>query len=102
MDNLPTVILEAMAAGLPVVSTTIAGVPEMVTAGVSGELVPPNEPVALAEAMAGLLTDMERSREYGARGREIAKDKFSLQKNIAAFAAILIESGAAATENNPE
>ena len=102
MDNLPTVIMEAMAAGLPVISTTIAGVPEMVAAGVSGELVPPNEPAALAEAMARILYDIERAREYGDRGREIAEDKFSLKKNVAALAAILIESGAGAVANNPQ
>ena len=47
-DNLPTVIAEAMAAGLPVVSTSIAGIPEMVEHNVTGELVPPNDPRALA------------------------------------------------------
>jgi len=94
MDNLPTVIMEAMAAGLPVVSTTIAGVPEMVAADVSGELVPPNEPGTLAEAMVRLLSDIGRAREYGSRGREIAEDKFSLKKNVTALASILVKSQA--------
>jgi glycosyltransferase involved in cell wall biosynthesis len=92
MDNLPTVIMEAMASGLPVVSTTIAGVPEMVAVGVSGELVPPNESAALAEGMGRILSDIGRAREYGARGREIAEDKFSLKKNVTALASLLVES----------
>ncbi len=92
MDNLPTVIMEAMAAGLPVISTPLAGVPEMVQTGVTGELVPPNEPAALADALAVFASDIPRSRAYGARGRELAAAKFSLEKNVAALAAILGES----------
>ncbi|MGZ4983706.1 MAG: glycosyltransferase, partial [Chthoniobacterales bacterium] len=48
MDNLPTVIMEAMAAGLPVISTALAGIPEMIQPGVNGELVPPGNVEQLA------------------------------------------------------
>ncbi len=89
MDNLPTVIMEAMAAGLPVISTTIAGVPEMVEPGKTGELVPPNSPERLAEAIASLLADPARCREFGARARETAVANFSLAKNVSALAEIL-------------
>jgi glycosyltransferase involved in cell wall biosynthesis len=50
-DGIPNVILEAMAIGLPVVSTPVSGVPEVVTEGVSGWLVPPDDPVALADRL---------------------------------------------------
>jgi glycosyltransferase involved in cell wall biosynthesis len=79
MDNLPTVIMEAMAAGLPVVSTPLAGIPEMVEAGVNGELVPERDPGALAAAMERFIADPERARSLGNRGREIAREKFSIE-----------------------
>jgi len=79
MDNLPTVIMEAMAAGLPVISTPLAGVPEMVEDGVNGELVPERDPAALADAIERLLADLERARRLGDNGREIAREKFSIE-----------------------
>ncbi|MFL6590613.1 MAG: glycosyltransferase family 4 protein [Chthoniobacterales bacterium] len=82
MDNLPTVIMEAMAAGLPVVSTPLAGIPEMVKPGINGDLVPERDPNMLANAIAALLTNRERAREFGVRGREIAAEKFSIETNV--------------------
>lgn len=89
MDNLPTVIMEAMAAGLPVISTPVAGVPEMVEAGVTGELVPADNPAALADTIAALTANFARLRQYGANAREVAGRKFSIQENVASLAAIL-------------
>jgi colanic acid/amylovoran biosynthesis glycosyltransferase len=82
MDNLPTVIMEAMAAGLPVISTPLAGVPEMVEPGVSGELVPERNPAALVTAIEALLDHPHRMRRLGARGREIAGTKFAIQESV--------------------
>ena len=79
MDNLPTVIMEAMAAGLPVISTPLAGIPEMVEDGANGELVPDRNPAALAVAIERLLDDPERARRLGERGRQIAREKFSIE-----------------------
>jgi glycosyltransferase involved in cell wall biosynthesis len=79
MDNLPTVIMEAMAASLPVISTPIAGVPEMIEHGANGELVPERDSAALADAIERLLDDRERARRFGDRGRQIAHDKFSIE-----------------------
>ena len=81
MDNLPTVIMEAMAAGLPVISTPLAGVPEMVESGTSGDLVPEQDPIALAAAIARLFDDRVRARKLGARGRDIAREKFSIEQS---------------------
>lgn len=89
MDNLPTVIMEAMAAGLPVVSTTLAGVPEMVQGGVTGELVAPGDIDALARTMGNLLSKRDLLRVYGKRGQEMAAEKFSIERNVAALAEIL-------------
>jgi colanic acid/amylovoran biosynthesis glycosyltransferase len=79
MDNLPTVIMEAMAAGLPVISTPLAGIPEMVEPRVNGELVPERDPEALCAATERLMADPARARALGARGREIAREKFSIE-----------------------
>jgi colanic acid/amylovoran biosynthesis glycosyltransferase len=81
-DNLPTVIAEAMATGLPVVSTPIAGIPEMVENGVTGELVAPNEPRALAQAIKGFFDDRPRAREFGAHGLEVARQKFAIETSV--------------------
>lgn len=89
MDNLPTVIMEAMASGLPVVSTNLAGIPEMVEPGVNGMLVPPDDPAALADAIGKLLGGPEEARRLGARGRERALERFSIEPNVRALAEIL-------------
>lgn len=81
MDNLPTVIMEAMAAGLPVISTALAGIPEMVADGVNGVLVPDRDPSALAAAIDGLLDDPPKARQLGERGRQIAREKFSSEES---------------------
>lgn len=94
MDNLPTVVMEAMAAGLPVVSTAVAGVPEMVQEEVTGLLVPEHEPVALAEAVGRLLRDRALSISLGQAGRERAAERFAIEKSGAALRALFQEFGA--------
>jgi glycosyltransferase involved in cell wall biosynthesis len=79
MDNLPTVIMEAMAAGLPVISTPLGGIPEMVEDGLNGELVPERDPAAIAIAIERLLDDPTSARNLGDRGRQIAQERFSIE-----------------------
>ena len=81
MDNLPTVIMEAMAAGLPVVSTPLGGIPEMVEHEVNGELVPERDPAAICAAIERLISDPQRARRLGDRGRQIAREKFSIERS---------------------
>ncbi len=69
IDGLPIVVLEAMAAGVPVVATDVAGMPLAVEDGVSGLLVQEQDPPALAAALGRLLDDPERRRRMGAAGR---------------------------------
>jgi colanic acid/amylovoran biosynthesis glycosyltransferase len=81
MDNLPTVIMEAMAGALPVVSTPVSGVPEMVVAGETGLLVPEHQPVGLADALARLLQNRELARSLGEKGRARAAELFAIEKS---------------------
>jgi glycosyltransferase involved in cell wall biosynthesis len=94
MDNLPTVIMEAMGAGLPVVSTAIGGVPEMVGDETTGLLVPQHQPAALADALARLLADRALARSLGEAGRERAAELFAIEKNAQTLRAIFQQLGA--------
>jgi colanic acid/amylovoran biosynthesis glycosyltransferase len=78
MDNLPTVIAEAMACALPVVSTRLAGVPEMVAEGETGLLVEEKQPQQLAGAIRTLLDDPELRRRFGQRGKAVADERFAV------------------------
>lgn len=75
-DNLPVAILEAMAYALPVVSTRVGGVPEQVEDGVTGRLVDPDDPVALAEALAALIADPGLRAALGRAGARKAESEF--------------------------
>jgi glycosyltransferase involved in cell wall biosynthesis len=90
-DNLPTVIMEAMAAGLPVVSTRVAGIPEMVGDGETGKLVAVGDATAFCEGIAEYLRDAEVAQRDGARGRQRAEEKFSVGVAARQLAQLLVE-----------
>ena len=81
-DIIPNVLLEAMAMKLPVISTPITGIPEIVEDGVSGLLVPSRDEGALAEAMIRLLEDQELRSQLGENGRIRVEERFDIRKNI--------------------
>jgi glycosyltransferase involved in cell wall biosynthesis len=87
-DAQPTVIIEAMASSLPVVSTTFAGVPDMVTDGEHGLLVPPDDVPALTEALARVIGDPELARRMGRAGRARAEAEFAIDRQIERLADI--------------
>jgi glycosyltransferase involved in cell wall biosynthesis len=76
-EGLPVSVLEAMAAGRPVVATAVVGTTEAVVDGVTGLLVPPRDPAALARAISRLLEDPELARRLGAAGRARVEERFS-------------------------
>ena len=88
MDGLPNVCLEAMSYGLPVISTTISGIPEVVEDRKNGWLVPPNDSVALAEAMAKAVVadDLMEMRKAAHR---MVLEKFDVRKNVVPIKALL-------------
>ena len=81
-EGVPVVLMEAMAAGVPVVATQIAGIPELVDDEVSGYLVPPGDVDALADRAMQLLADPQLRSAMGARGRA----KVAAEFNVAAEA----------------
>jgi glycosyltransferase involved in cell wall biosynthesis len=97
-DNLPTVIVEAMASGLPVVSTRVGGVPEMVSDGVDGSLVSPNSPAQLADAIARILGNPALAESFAARARETAREKFAIENTTRSLKRLLVKHGVTAPE----
>jgi glycosyltransferase involved in cell wall biosynthesis len=87
-ENQPMTILEAFASGVPVVTTTLGGLPELVRDGVDGALVPPEDPEALAAALAALLAHPGRTHEMGKQARRRAEGEFSAQAHLKNLAAV--------------
>lgn len=88
-EGVPVVLMEAMAAGLPVVATQIAGIPELVENGVSGLLVPPGDEEALARAMLAVARSPEGGSRMGAAGRARVAAEFDIREEAARFAGLL-------------
>jgi glycosyltransferase involved in cell wall biosynthesis len=89
-EGMPNVVMEALAAGVPVVATAVGGLPELVASGESGWLVPPGDVGALAAAMSGLqsLPPGER-RRMGRRGQEHITALFDLERVVDQWEALL-------------
>ncbi len=90
-EGLPNVVLEAFAAGVPVVATAVGGTPEAVEDGVDGYLVPPADATALAGRIGAMLSDPARRKEMGARGQEKVRQVFSFTQQAREYVR-LIES----------
>ena len=81
-ENFPYAILESMACGTPAVCTRVGGYPELIQENVSGVLVPPADPNALADAICNLANDPAQCAQMGARARERVLDYFSVERIV--------------------
>ena len=91
LEGLGTSLLDAMAFGLPVVATAAGGIPEAVEDGVTGRLVPPRDPAALADALAEALGNEERRRAWGAAGRRRFCERFTVPHMVEETERVLSE-----------
>ena len=89
-EGLPTVIFEAMAAGVPVVASRHAGIAEAVEHNVTGLLVPEGDPAALADALAGLLAQPELRQRFGGAARAAAAERFDAMRQSRRLEAALL------------
>lgn len=89
MDGIPNVLAEAMAMQVPVISTAVSGIPELLTNRVNGLLVPPENHDALVDAMAQLLDKPVLRAELGTNGRQSIVDVFDAEQNVRQFATTL-------------
>ncbi len=87
-EGISLTLLEAMARGLPLVTTRVGGNPEVVEAGITGLLVPASDPEALAEAIGVILADPEQGRRMGRAGRERVEMCFDIRKMMAQYEAL--------------
>jgi colanic acid/amylovoran biosynthesis glycosyltransferase len=85
VDGLPTVLLEAMALGTPVVSTPVTGIPEIVRDGQTGLLVPEGDPVELAGALSRLLDDNELAVRLARQARVVVEDGYDSRRQAEAL-----------------
>ena len=87
-EGISNTILEAMAAGLPVVATDVGGTPEMIQSGYNGFLVQPHDYPALIDAQLTYLLNPQLMREHGVINRSVVKEKFTIQKMVSEYESV--------------
>lgn len=85
LEGFPVTVLEAMFAGLPVIATDVGSVREQIEPGVTGWIVPPEDPPALAAAIAEVAADLPHAREMGAAAQRVADERFTMDATVRAW-----------------
>jgi colanic acid/amylovoran biosynthesis glycosyltransferase len=93
MEGLPNVLIEALACGLPVVTTRLSGIPELVIDGVTGALARPGDPDALAAALKRVLDDPGAARRWAEAGRVKVEREFDIKDSSARLAGLFMAAG---------
>ncbi len=93
LDGIPNVLIESASLGVPVISTDVSGIPELVEDGVNGLLVPPRDSGALAAAIQRLMADPQMQREFSSNGREKVRALFDMSANAGALIGIYQAAG---------
>lgn len=99
-DGLPTVLLESMALGTPVISTQVAGIPELVQDNITGLCVPSQDPQALADAMEKLLNDVELCQTLSKTARTLIEREYDEDINAASLRSIFATAIAKQNKSN--
>src|SRR6266568_6006077 len=99
-DVFPTVILEAMASARPVVSTRLAGIPELVVDGETGVLVSPGDTATLTKALQHSVCDRELRLRYGRAGRTRIEQHFRVEDTVAPLLKLFSKASAASDKSN--
>lgn len=89
-EGLPNAVMEAMAAGVPIVATRVGGVPELVTDGVTGLLVPPQNEESMARALAELLDDPGAASRMGRAGQEKVRRECNIDTSVRVFEEVMM------------
>ncbi|OQY29469.1 MAG: glycosyl transferase [Candidatus Cloacimonetes bacterium 4572_55] len=90
-EGMPNAVMEAMATGKPVIATDVNGARELVTHGETGEIIPPENPQALAQAIRNLIHDPDRLRSYGRAARQRVRERFTIPGMIRELESYLLE-----------
>jgi glycosyltransferase involved in cell wall biosynthesis len=91
-DGIPNVLMDAMACGLPVITTPVSGIPEIIRDGFNGQLVPPDDPAALADALLRLDGDPLLARSISTEARETVRERFDGERFAQQLAALFREA----------
>ena len=89
LDTFGMVNVEAMLTGKPVVATCFGGAPEVVVGGVTGAIVNPYDTTSMSEAMLTFLNDPKTARLFGEKGRERVEGRFTLDRQVDAYLALM-------------
>jgi glycosyltransferase involved in cell wall biosynthesis len=91
-DGIPNVLMEAMACGLPVITTAVSGIPEIIKDGFNGRLIPPDDPVALADALLRLDRDPRLAQSLSREARATVREQFDGERFAAQLAELFREA----------